>query len=158
MVSVVISSLSFAKTKISANFLANAGFIDHFLCHWLDKLVDIPFQMPTLEISEYLHSFLCLSELECIYSSQYSIRVARRVSRRSIIALWTSVFCVLSALWDKAHGATKNISDNAFVVSRDCRSKALVIAPHIPPTHVAQLSYSSTPKHTKKPPCAQQES
>ena len=30
---------------------------------------------------------------------------------------------------DKAHGATKNISDNASAVSRDCRSKALATAP-----------------------------
>ena len=59
---------------------------------------------------------------------------------------------------DKAHGATKNISDNASAVSRDCRSKALATAPHLNPTHVAHLSHSSTPKHTKKPPCAQQES
>ena len=59
---------------------------------------------------------------------------------------------------DKAHGATKNISDNAFTVSRDCRSKALATAPHLNPTHVAHLSHSSTPKRTKKPPCAQQES
>ena len=30
---------------------------------------------------------------------------------------------------DKAHGATKNISDNASAVSRDCRSKALATTP-----------------------------
>ena len=59
---------------------------------------------------------------------------------------------------DKAHGATKNISDNASAVSRDCRSKALATAPHLNPPHVAHLSHSSTPKRTKKPPCAQQES
>lgn len=29
--------------------------------------------------------------------------------------------------------------------------------PHLTPTHVAHLSHSSTPKRTKKPPCAQQE-
>ena len=46
----------------------------------------------------------------------------------------------------------------ASAVSRDCRSKALATAPHLNPTHVAHLSHSSTPKHTKKPPCAQQES
>ena len=57
-----------------------------------------------------------------------------------------------------AHGATKNISDNSSAVSRDCRSKALATAPHLNPTHVAHLSHSSTPKRTKKPPCAQQES
>ena len=34
---------------------------------------------------------------------------------------------------DKAHGATKNISDNASAVSRDCRSKALASAPHLTP-------------------------
>jgi len=59
---------------------------------------------------------------------------------------------------DKAHGATKNISDNASATSRDCRSKALATAPHLNPTHVAHLSHFSTPKRTKKPPCAQQES
>ena len=59
---------------------------------------------------------------------------------------------------DKAHGATKNISDNASAVSRDSRSKALATAPHLTPAHVAHLSHSSTPKRTKKPPCAQQES
>ena len=51
-----------------------------------------------------------------------------------------------------------NISDNASAVSRDCRSKAPATAPHLNPPHVAHLSHSSTPKHTKKPPCAQQES
>ena len=30
--------------------------------------------------------------------------------------------------------------------------------PHLNPPHVAHLSHSSTPKRTKKPPCAQQES
>lgn len=30
--------------------------------------------------------------------------------------------------------------------------------PHLSPTHVVHLSHSSTPKRTKKPPCAQQES
>ena len=30
--------------------------------------------------------------------------------------------------------------------------------PHLTPTHVAHLSHSPTPKRTKKPPCAQQES
>ena len=59
---------------------------------------------------------------------------------------------------DKAHGASKNISDNASAVSRDSRSKALATAPHLNPTHVAHLSHSSTPNRTKKPPCAQQES
>ena len=59
---------------------------------------------------------------------------------------------------DKAHGATKNISDNAFTVSRDCRSKALATAPHLNTAPVVHLSHSSTPKRTKKPPCAQQES
>ena len=59
---------------------------------------------------------------------------------------------------DKADGATKNISDNASDTSRDCRSKALATAPHLNPTHVAHLSHFSTPKRTKKPPCAQQES
>lgn len=34
---------------------------------------------------------------------------------------------------DKAHGATKNISDNASAVSRDCRSKAFASAPHLTP-------------------------
>lgn len=58
----------------------------------------------------------------------------------------------------KAHGATKNISDNASATSRDCRSKALATAPHLTPPHVVHLSHSSTPKRTKKPPCAQQES
>ena len=38
------------------------------------------------------------------------------------------------------------------------RSKAPATAPHLNPPHVAHLSHSSTPKHTKKPPCAQQES
>ncbi len=46
----------------------------------------------------------------------------------------------------------------ASAVSRDCRSKALATAPHLNPTHVAHLFHSSTPKRTKKPPCAQQES
>ena len=51
-----------------------------------------------------------------------------------------------------------NISDNASATLRDCRSKALATAPHLSPTHVAHLSHSFTPKRTKKPPCAQQES
>lgn len=68
----------------------------------------------------------------------------------------SSRLCALPS--DKAHGATKNISDNASATSRDCRSKAPATAPHISPTHVAHLSHSSTPKRTKKPPCAQQES
>ena len=49
-------------------------------------------------------------------------------------------------------------SDNASAVSWDCRSKVLATAPHIAPIHVDHLSHSSTPKHTKKLPCAQQES
>ena len=48
-----------------------------------------------------------------------------------------------------AHGTTKNISENASAVSRDCRSKALATAPHLNPTHVVNLSHSSTPKHKK---------
>ena len=38
------------------------------------------------------------------------------------------------------------------------RSKALATAPHLITPHVVHLSHSSTPKRTKKPPCAQQES
>ena len=46
---------------------------------------------------------------------------------------------------DKAHGATKNISDNASAVSRDCRSKALATAPHL--ANAAMQPTSPTPPH-----------
>ena len=38
------------------------------------------------------------------------------------------------------------------------RSKAPATVPHLNPTHVVHLFHFSTPKRTKKPPCAQQES
>lgn len=55
---------------------------------------------------------------------------------------------------DKAHGATKNISDNASAVSRDCRSKALATAPEgsaPAPMQPASAAPTTTPKRTRKP-------
>ena len=65
--------------------------------------------------------------------------------------------CVL-CLPTKRMGRPRTFPIILPAVSRDCRSKALATAPHLPPTYVAHFSHSSTPKRTKKPPCAQQES